>query len=608
MTKSFGDVQAELATNAKMYSDCIESYEREAAEKDARIRDLEEKLRVANEKVIQLEYRIVELTSELEKERIVNANLTSVVSELQSELAVASTNTDGYDDIIAILRRESETYQSQLATAQNDTGYYKQKTIDLETLLSKTKDSLVSEKKRVVDAMEAKDKQIAQLDRDLAEKLNDVRTSQTTIEKTTKRLQQMTNKYNTEKDRADVLDKKIERLNQLTAANEAATTIGSSEEVDRLTKLMEEITKSNDEYKSIVSAYDAKVKFLSRQLLLSGQNVSNKQSQIECLRRDLIAATSEARVVAEDQTSASEEVSNLRAKLDDVQSKSTMWKAQANGMIIQLTNDLREKDAAMLELQNKLDKLSEDKPKNDQQEDQQSSIKEGARDEEIAQLRSAMEEAQVKAKERMKQKNQSLKAMEDMVTTLTSEIEDLKREKEKLNDRLVEDNERIKYDYEVHDRQLRQTEDRLTKEHLAAMTELENEMNRTVRQLEMQIESLKSNAATGNSTGQGVTSVKKAQQDFLKVQEMEEALRRSKEMEVSLINQNMQMKQKLKDLQQQVKERTDVALNDDDDDEIDDDDMPEKSLPTYYRERQRPQVIQLVGNAWKKLFRRKKLL
>lgn len=608
LTKSFGDVQAELATNAKMYNDCIESYEREAAEKDLRIRDIEEKLRVANEKIIQLESQIVELTFELEKERIVNANLTSVVSELQSELAVASTNADGYDDIIAILRRESETYQSQLAIAQNDSQLYKQKTIDLETLLSKTKDSLVSEKKRVMDAMEAKDKQIAQLDRDLAEKLKDVRASQATIEKTTKQLQQMTNKYNTEKDRADVLDKKIERLNQLTAANEAATTIGSSEEVDRLTKLMEEITKSNDEYKSIVSAYDDKVKFLSRQLLLSGQNVSNKQSQIECLRRDLIAATSEARVVAEDQTSASEEVSNLRAKLADVQSKSTMWKAQANGMIIQLTNDLREKDAAMLELQNKLDKLSEEKTETDQQQVQQPIIKEGARDEEIAQLRSAMEEAQLKAKERMKQKNQSLKEMEDMVTTLTSEIEDLKREKEKLNDRLAKDNERIKYDYEVHDRQLRQTEDRLTKEHLAAMTELENEMNRTVRQLEMQIESLKSNAATGSSTGQGVTSVKKAQQDFLKVQEMEEALRRSKEMEVSLINQNMQMKQKLQDLQQQVKERTDVALNDDDDDEIDDDDMPEKSLPTYYRERQRPQVIQLVGNAWKKLFRRKKLL
>lgn len=606
LTKSFGDVQAELATNAKMYNDCIESFEREAAVKDARIRDLEEKLSVANEKIIQLESQIVELTSELEKERIVNANLTSVVSELQSELGVARTNANGYDDIIAILRRESETYQSQLATSQNETQLYKQKTTDLEGLLSRTKDSLVSEKKRVVDAMEAKDKQITLLDRDLAEKLKDVRASQATIEKTTKQLQQMTNKYNTEKDRADALDKKIERLNQFTAANEAATTIGSSEEEDRLTKLMEEISKSNDEYKSLVSAYDDKVKFLSRQLLLSGQNLSNKQSQIECLRRDLIAATSEARVVAEDQTSASEEVSNLRAKLDDVQSKSTMWKAQANGMIIQLTNDLREKDAAMLELQNKLDKLREEKPKNDQQEDQQSS-RDGARDEEIAQLRSAIEEAQLKAKERMKQKNQSLKEMEDMVTTLTSEIEDLKREKEKLNDRLAEDNERIKYDYEVHDRQIRQTEDRLTKKHLAAMTELENEMNRTVRQLEMQIESLKSNAATGSSTGQGMTSVKNAQQDFLKVQEMEVALRRSKEMEVSLINQNMQMKQKLQDLQQQVKERTDV-LNDDDDDESNDGGIPEKSLPTYYRERQRPQVIQFVGNAWKKLFRRKKLL
>jgi chromosome segregation ATPase len=616
LTKSFGDVQAELATNAKIYNDCIESYEKEADVKDERIRGLEEELRMANEQIQQLESQIVELTSELEKERIVSANLTSVVSELQSELTVARTNANGYDDIISILRRESEKYQSELANARNDTQLYKEKTSDLEELLSKTKDSLVSEKKRVVDALTAKDNQIAQLDRDLADKCNEVRASEAAIEATTKELSQMTNKYNTEKDRADALDRKIEQLNQLTAANAVAatetatSTTGSSEEVDRLTKLMEEISKSNDEYKSLVSIYDDKVKFLSRQLLLSGQNLSNKQSQIECLRRDLVAAISEARLASKNKSSASEEVTTLRAKLEDVQSKSTMWKAQANGMIIQLTNDLREKDASMLELQNKLEKFSEGKPENGQQQEQQSStINGGTQDEAIAQLRYAMEEAQLKAKERIKQKNQSLKEMEDMVTTLTSEMEDLRREKDKLNDRLVEENERSKHDYEIHERQLRQIEDRLSKEHLAAMTEIENEMNQTVRQLEMEIETLKRNSAMGaTASSQGTATVKSAHND-LKVQEMEEALRRSKDMEVSLINQNMQMKYKIQDLQQLVEERSNVAgmlLDDDEDDGSDE--MSDKPLPTYYRERQRPQVIQFVGNAWKRLFRRKQLM
>ena len=66
----------------------------------------------------------------------------------------------------------------------------------------------------------------------------------------------------------------------------------------------------------------------------------------------------------------------------------------------------------------------------------------GTQDDEIAQLRNAMKEAQLKAKERIKQKNQSLKEMEDIVTTLTSEMEDLRREKDKLNNRLLEENER----------------------------------------------------------------------------------------------------------------------------------------------------------------------
>jgi hypothetical protein len=287
---------------------------------------------------------------------------------------------------------------------------------------------------------------------------------------------------------------------------------------------------------------------------------------------------------------------------------STLWKAQANGMIIQLTNDLREKDVSMLELQNKLDKLSTEK--HEQQQKQQSIIRGESQEKEIAQLKLAMEEAQLKAKERMKQKNQSLKEMEDMVMTLTDELEDVKREKDKLNGRLINENQRSKRYYEIHERQIRQTEERLSKEHLAAMSGMEDEMNRIVRQLETEIESLKSRVATGSSSSQGMAPMKSAQHDYLKVQEMEEVIRRSKETEVSLINQNMQMKHKIKDLQQMVEERATVGsteIHEEAEDASKSIELSLKALPNYYRERQRPQVIKFVGNAWKKMFRRKNM-
>lgn len=51
-----------------------------------------------------------------------------------------------------------------------------------------------------------------------------------------------------------------------------------------------------------------------------------------------------------DQTSTS-----LRAKLDDAQYASTVWKVQANGMIVQLTNDLKEEEGPIADLQNRLE-------------------------------------------------------------------------------------------------------------------------------------------------------------------------------------------------------------------------------------------------------------
>ena len=129
------------------------------------------------------------------------------------------------------------------------------------------------------------------------------------------------------------------------------------------------------------------------------------------------------------------------------------------------------------------------------------------------------------------------------------------------------------------------------------------------RKFESEIESLKSKLAAGGSPipQEIASSVRSAQSDnYLSVLEMEGALRRSKQAEVSLINQNMQIKQKLKDLQQQAEERAtaitamassvgSVGSESDDDGK------------SGARRRFRPQkVVQFVGNAWKKISRRRR--
>ena len=598
LSKSFEDLQAELKSNAEMYDDCIQSYEKEATEKDNRIQELEQELNAANEKILQLEARIIELTNELETERDINANLTATVSELQKELDSAQTNAGGFDNIEAILRKEVETYKSKLSEANDETASYKKKKIELEELIRKTKDSLVEERNRVAEDMAKKDTSIAQLDRELAEKLNEIHTTNAALEETNVQLTEMTTKYNTEKDLTSALDKKIQKLNQVTANT---ITGDSSQEVDRLTKLLEDLTKSNDEYKSLLSTYEDKAKLLSQELLLSGQSVATKQGQIENLRQELAEATSKQQVTVENKKSTTDEASTLKAKLDEVQSKSTMWKAQANGMIIQLTNDLKEKDASMIKLQEKLDKLSEEQPQQEQQ--QPKNIPSGnneSLEKEIAELKAAMEDAQMKAKEKMRHKNQSLKELEDSVALLSAEMDDLRREKDQITDRLNSEIQRGKDMYKIHERQLHESEDRLAKQHIAEMTKIENEMNATIHDLEMEVKSLRDEMS---STVSSPSDEKAA----LKVQEMEEALRRSREAEVALINDNMKMKKRLDTLAKEKSLPEPASVFNDESVDHDETEKEVVRLPKYYKEKQRPVVIRIVNNAWNKLFRRKKL-
>ena len=588
-----------MKSNTESYEDSIKTYEAEAAEKERRIIQLEVELETANKRIVELESRIEELITEVEKEKSINAGLKVNVSELHDELKRAQTNAGNFDKVESILRKEVEMYKAQLSEANAETTSQKQKKAELEELISKTKDSLVDEKSRVADALSEKDTRIAQLDMELAEKYDEIRTTKASLEDTTLQLKKMTNDYNSQKGRANDLDKKIQKLNQVTSG-----TTDTSEEVDRLTSLLEDITKSNEEYKALMATYQDKSKFLSQQLLLSGQNVSTKQSQIEKMRQELKDTSSRQQVVVEDKKSETDEVSVLRTNLNEVQTKSTMWKAQANGMIVQLQDDLKEKNQSMAQMQEQLDELSEEQQQPPPLEQPSSSGNE-ALEKEIADLKSVIEDAQTKAKERMKDKNQSLKELEDSVAKLSAEMIDLKRDKDQITKRLNEEIQRGKDVYQVHDRQLKETEDKLAKQNIVDMRNLEAEMSATIHDLEREVKSLQDQANSPPPVVK-VPTVQSTNMEYEKVKRMQEELRRSREVEVSLLNDNMKMKKRLDTLARETYSPPKPAkvFDDESTDRVKKESV---KLPKYYTEKKSPTVIRVVKNTWNKLFRRKKL-
>jgi len=573
-----------------MYEDCIETYEREAINKNTRIWSLEEELEVANAKIQVLESQIEELTSNLTHEKSINVALMETVTDLQAVLESTRSYAAGYDNVIAILREEADSYQALLSTTNKDVGSYKMKEKELFELLEKTKDSLDREKARAMDALENKDTRIASLDKELAEKLNELNTIRAVTKSTNEQLTTMIGRYDAERNRSDALEEKIRKLNLFRAS--AFDNGNNSEERDRLSKLLEDVTASNDEYKLLVSSYENKTKLLSQQLLLSGQNVVNKQSQIDNLQRQLVEATANAQTIVVDQEATSDEVSILRSKL-----------AETNGMISQLTQDLKEKEVLVVELQNRLNNRLNNEVQPEETQVQSNSRSESL-EKQISQLKDALDESNQKAKERIMNKNLSLKEMQDSVTTLTAEIEDLRREKSQLTNRLNEEVHRREDDYKTREQYLRQKEDR----YITEMKMIENNMSQTIQRLEIEIDTLKNKVEVSETSATTRAVVASNEQAKL----LEESLRRSKEMEVSLINENMRMKRKIEEMEERkITERSPVisVVISDQDDEVNHFNVNsvqkkprQKKIPTYYKEKQRSGVINFVGNAWKKLF------
>jgi len=149
LTQSLDNLQAELDNKAKMYEDRIDTFVKEAAEKDARIIDLETKLQAANEKIAQLESQISELTSKLEGERSVTANLSrkfeSEIESLKSKLAArvgprqeeessSSVRSSQSDNYLSVIEMEGALRRSKQAEVSliNQNMLMKQKLQDLQ--------------------------------------------------------------------------------------------------------------------------------------------------------------------------------------------------------------------------------------------------------------------------------------------------------------------------------------------------------------------------------------------------------------------------------------------------------------------------------------------
>lgn len=118
LTESLDNIQTELDNKTKVYEDRIDTYEKEAAEKDARILDLEMKLKIATNKIDQLESQIEELTSKLEGERLVSTKLSrkfeSEIESLKSKLASGGSPSQQQEMTSSVRSAQSDNYLSVL--------------------------------------------------------------------------------------------------------------------------------------------------------------------------------------------------------------------------------------------------------------------------------------------------------------------------------------------------------------------------------------------------------------------------------------------------------------------------------------------------------------
>jgi len=623
LTKSFEDIQSELASNSKTYQECIDSYESEAAElkqtlseKDRVIQRLELESNATVERASLLEWKVGNLTQELQEERSQTKNLTASFNSLEADLKAARSNSTEAEGRLTALKDELKSYQTQLLEKDKSISELEKEA----HLLAKTQKSTPSH-----DILKAKDAKISQLNRDLEEKSELVDVAKRTVEEVKLRFKQMTAKFDTEKERSTGLAHELRSLKEMLLS-----------EKDAKKKLQEDITavqtQLGDEsqiakkYRERITTLESKVQLATQQLLLSNRLVNEKQDDVTRLNQQLTdtltslaaakeisssptekdnfesrllrAKANERILLAElnnrEQTIEKESIiQELKAKLAEAKSESRLVKAKSNEKIILSKQLLIEKEKNIIKLQNKAQEaniFNEISGQNTTENVSSSS--------EISELKAS----QTKAKEKLRLKNRALMEKEEVITKLKADIEDLNAENENITERWkqeIQSNDNLRQN---HEQQLQSVEDRLTLEHIAKISKIEEEMNETVYQLEMEIKSLNKKIANNEALlERNSMGVEAGYSEISRLQHLEETVREGKQNEISLLKQNMMLKKVIEDLKEKQKKALAVASQ-----PVITENGNDEELPSYYKEKKKSLLRRVASGVWSKL-RRKKL-
>jgi chromosome segregation ATPase len=636
LAKSVETLQANLTTTASQYQELQHLYKGETSSLRQAIADksdeIEGLVQVSNAnvaKVSSLESQVDQLNADLKKQQSLNAGNELELNDLVSDLDRAEKHANELNKQIDLLKEESKLYEVRVNDLQAQVS-------QLESDKSSLEQTLVDDRDGLLSALDDKVTNIAILEQELAEKINEIDTLNKTIAGTSTRVDVLTNQYKAEKKRADDLEASLQQTTRNTTV--AAQTVESSDkfndaievykrkvdalaqqnifsqqilnkkldEIARLKARLDKMSSQADadasesmsrESNLVIAELKSQVERLSassrenqskakEKFLVQNQTIAEQKQVIDSLtsqieRMEKSVASSAQLEVNEHFADTESAVDDLKEQLEATKNEFSTWKARANEKILNAKSILNGKDERIQQLQHEIDAMIKNHT------------------DALQPNREA--EDSPKAKEKIRQKNQVIKERDDAIEQLYTQLNDLQFEKEQVEQTLQAEKQRNEDLYHSHKMQIQATEEKLHRKHAADMKVLEDETNETVYNLQMEIKTLKNEIAEKDTALSSPLVNDQEGAESLRIKELQEALQQSKKKEVDLININMRMKNQIENLEAQKKllvmSASDAAVRQKSEAAV-------VELPSYYKEGKRARLKRVIGNAWRRIMRR----
>ena len=510
LTKSVETMKANLTSTNQKYDDLKHLYDKETTSlrqaNEDKADEIEGLVQVSNAniaKICFMEAQIDELETDLEKERALNADLVR-----------AQANANILNEQLDSLKKESQTLT---LTYEKQVKQLSSRIEQLENDKASLQQTMADQREGSLTALDDKITSIAVLEQELAETLNVIQNLNSTLSDVNVQLDHQTKQHALQLQRADDLEREIELFKQNTVVGqvEASETIGSA-----------------------LKSYECKVQALTQQNLLSQQLINAKLGELSQLKMKIDEMSNVAR--SSDSIPSDEIIHKLKTDIEMLSASSRQSKAEANEKLLLQKKVLDEQQGTIISLKNQLDtaeKAAIDAKALPAKPDPDS------------------ESASLKAKEKIRLKNQVIKEKDDVIAHLNTQLNDIQFEKEKIQHALDDEKKGNADFYHNHEMQIKATEDKLNRKHAAEVRELENEMNESVYELEMEIKVLQKKLAESEVilSQSSVTGVQEPAVTSSRIKELQSALQQSKDKEVELINRNMMMKNQIENLEAQKK-------------------------------------------------------